>query len=147
MFDNYYGSLEVCQELDKIGVQFICTSQKNRPSFLFNFLQKNLKKGEWKFLTKNNIMAISFFDSGKVNFFTNCSDTFPIDTRTRTKSRVCMDYNTSMGFVDKFNSHLNGYLNNHRKFKWTKCLLCTLFQMTLVNSWILYKKTCKKFKI
>ena len=48
-----------------------------------------------------------------------------------------------MGFVDRFNSHLNRYLYRHRKSKWTKCCLFSIFQMMLVNSWILFKKLNK----
>ena len=49
-----------------------------------------------------------------------------------------------MGAVDRFNSHLNIYLYRHRKSKWTKCCFFTIFQMALVNSWILMNKVNKK---
>lgn len=41
-----------------------------------------------------------------------------------------------MNGVDKFDSDLNRYLFQHRKRKWTRCLL--LFKMAIVNSYKIY---------
>lgn len=137
--DNFYGSLELGESLDDLGIQFIFTCNKNRPSFLFSHLQSKLKKNQWNFLHNKKIMAVSFFDRKIVNLLSNCVGHKSINN----KPEICSKYNKSMGFVDNFNQHLGTYLYKHRKCKWTKCALYAIFQMCLVNSWILY---CQKIK-
>lgn len=139
--DNYYGSLDIAKYLNKKKIQFIFTCRTNRPSFLWKDLQENLKKGAWVYSSKDNIIVCSFFDSQKVNFLSNCIGVEPfIGKKNKIKPEICMVYNKQMGAVDRFNSHLNRYLYSHRKSKWTKCSLFSIFQMVLVNSWIIFKK-------
>jgi len=49
-----------------------------------------------------------------------------------------VDYNCHMGYVDKGDRMANSYSINRRTWKWTKKLFFHLFDLTILNSYILF---------
>jgi len=52
--------------------------------------------------------------------------------------QIVADYNRHMVYVDKGNRMANSYSINHRTWKWTKKLFFHLFDLTFLNSYILF---------
>ena len=74
--DSFYGGIELAEELNKDGSLFVMASQCGRPQWLFGKKEgrhKGLKKHEWDYRVSKDgsIVAVSFHDSGKINFFLN----------------------------------------------------------------------------
>ena len=84
--DSYYGSVDLCLELHKDGYRFIMACQCNQPTWLFGTkeetgMHRGLKKHEWtyKVHSSGELIAVSFYDSGRCNFISNiavCFDLF-----------------------------------------------------------------------
>jgi hypothetical protein len=55
-----------------------------------------------------------------------------------TKPQIVADYNRHMGYVDKGDRMANSYSINRRTLKWTKKLFFHLFDLTILNAYILF---------
>jgi len=61
------------------------------------------------------------------------------------KPQIVADYNHQMGYVDKGDRMANSYSINCRTWKWTKKLFFHLFDLAILNSYILFSSLgCKK---
>jgi len=54
------------------------------------------------------------------------------------KPQIVADYNRHMGYVDKGDRMANSYSINCRTWKWTKKLFFQLFDLAILNSYILF---------
>ena len=54
------------------------------------------------------------------------------------KLQIVADYNRHMGYVDKGNRMANSYSINRRTWKWAKKLFFHLFDLAILNSYILF---------
>jgi len=66
------------------------------------------------------------------------------------KPQIVVDYNRHMGYADKGNRMANSYSINCRTWKWTKKLFFHLFDLAILNSYILFSSLgggVRKFRI
>jgi len=54
------------------------------------------------------------------------------------KLQIVADYNRQIGYVDKGDGMANSYSINRRAWKWTKKLFFHLFDLAILNSYILF---------
>jgi len=54
------------------------------------------------------------------------------------KPQIVAEYNRHMGYVDKRNRMANSYSINYRTWKWTKKLFFHLFDLAVLNNYILF---------
>lgn len=142
--DSYYGSLKLALKLAKQGHKFTFTTQANRPSWLFaGFLLRKLKKNEWKsaYLHHKGLTALSFYDNGKCNFFSNLytGEDSVLTIKNRRIPALVADYRRWYGAVDTSDSNHLRYLFPHKNQKRTMAQLISYIKMCVSNSWILYQ--------
>jgi len=134
--DCYYGSLLLAQELDKNNLKFVLCCKSDRPSVLFSKkLHCQLKKGSWNYgLWEDKLLAISFWDSAKCNFISNC-----FSVSNTEKPSLIEKYNIYKGGLDTADAYWNKYLVGFRHYKWTRAVVFALIKIALVNSYLIYK--------
>ena len=78
--------------------EFKCDRILNRVKFPLSFKKENLKRGEFYYRTKENLMALRYSDKKEVYFLSTL-------TRIKCNSKMVIlfiaDYNAHMGGVDK----------------------------------------------
>lgn len=119
---------------------FLVACQKNRPTPLFAPMHTEVKtKGQVATRTnpENTITSVTYYDSGKCNFFSNFCGTSPMIPNCR--PLIIEEYNKWMGGVDCFDSGFNRYLFPHKKTVWTQCFLLNLLKMCVVNAWTVFR--------
>jgi len=62
------------------------------------------------------------------------------------KPRVIEDFNTHMGYVDKWDKMVNSYGISRRTWKWTKKLFFHLRDIAILNAFLLHKTCGGKMK-
>jgi hypothetical protein len=137
--DSYFGGLAQVQLLAKRGRLALFTCNANRPSEIFSArLDRGLKQSNFNYITHetDKILCVSFYDSKICHFVSNYVGIEPLTANGR--PHLSAVYNLFMNGVDKFDSDLNRYLYDHRKTKWTRCLLHNLFKMCVVNSYKIF---------
>jgi len=63
------------------------------------------------------------------------------------KPQIVADYDRHMGYVDKTDRMANSYFINRHTWKWTKQLFFHLFDLAILNSYILFSSLgVRKFR-
>jgi hypothetical protein len=147
--DSYYGSIKLAYKLNKQGHKFTFTSQANRPAWLFSgFLLKKLKRHSWRaaYDHTRRFTALSFYDCGKCNFFSNMFDGKSV-TLTHNNKKIpalVADYRKWYGAVDTADANHLRYLFPHKKRKRTTAMLLSFLKICVSNAWILYMEITEK---
>ncbi|XP_062614645.1 piggyBac transposable element-derived protein 4-like [Saccostrea cucullata] len=147
--DNYYTSPELYEELDLLDTYACGTLRSNRKNVpkIFSSLRK-MKQGEGVFRRKKNLLAVKFHDKRDIHMLTTIHEaklvvTDKVDRRTQEpilKPKCIVEYIQKMGGVD-LNDQIVQYYEVLRKcVKWWKKLFLHLFNLLLVNAYILYRK-------
>jgi len=102
-----------------------------------------LKWGDLQVWTRGDLTTILWRDKRNVRILTNihnapAEDNFCDNNRKAIKLQNVADYNHHMGYVDKGDRMANSYSINRRTWKWTKKLFFHLFDLTILNSYILF---------
>ena len=107
-----------------------------------------LEKGDVSFLSDRSLLALCWRDRSFVTMLSNChSSKFSnIVSRVRGgndvfKPQVIMDYNAIMGGVDLKDQMVKYYSYFRKSIKWYKRLFFTLMEVSLFNSYVLWKKS------
>ncbi|XP_050063055.1 piggyBac transposable element-derived protein 3-like [Aphis gossypii] len=168
-FDNYYTSIPVMAFLENRKIHTVGTFRANRffgvPIDDKSMLKKPRGTSEEFITVYENvpITAVGWRDNKVVKVASTYVGEVPTDKvkrhdrKTRTNIEVtrpqCINiYNKHMGGVDMMDSMIGRYRINIRTKKWYMKCFYHLLDMTLVNSWLIYKKlpgnrlTLAKFK-
>lgn len=157
-FDNYYTSLPVMVYLKKKGIDTVGTFRRNRfPNLKFMSEKEIMKKPRGTseecitVIDDVPITAVQWRD----NKIVNIASTFVgeleknivkrFDKKLNKKIEVSRPniiqmYNSNMGGVDLIDSMIARYRIIMRTKKWYIKIFYHLLDMTVVNSWLLYKK-------
>ena len=150
--DRYYSSLPLAMELQQCNTSFIGTMMKNRidlpdairsPSFrlgndeIMAFRCDHLLAVGWRAVQKKKPFIIIGTESSAKPTTVRAVAT----GRTAIKPHIVDEYNKSMNGVDKADQYTVYYSFIRRSRKWWRKLFFWLFEVTLVNSYILYKTT------
>jgi hypothetical protein len=112
-----------------------------------------LKRGDLQVWTSGDLTTILWRNKRDVCILTNKHDAPAegnfCDTNGKAiKPQIVVDYNHHMGYVDKRDRMANSYSINRRTWKWTKKLFFHLFDLAILNSYILFSSLGgKKFHI
>ncbi|XP_058817071.1 piggyBac transposable element-derived protein 3-like [Topomyia yanbarensis] len=159
-FDNFYTSLPLLTHLAKEGIHALGTVRLNRIKNVElpakkDIMKKDNPRGFYKESLTTvdgiDVSAIVWKDNKPVNLLSTYVGAEPISTITRydkkTHKRVSIqcpkavrEYNAHMGGVDLMDSLIGRYRITAKSRKWTRRLFNHLLDMTVVNSWIIYKK-------
>jgi hypothetical protein len=126
------------------------TVRKNRQEM--PQIGEKLERGEWAIRSSNKMMAMKYYDKKDVWMLTtvhsdNVVETKKIDYKTKKpkiKPACIVDYNNLMGTVDKIDMILNSINSLRKSIKWYKKYFFHLLDLSIYNSYVIYKNTTKK---
>jgi len=103
---------------------------------------KKMTQSDLQVRTRGELTAVLWRDKRDVRIFTNIHDPPAegnfCDNGKAIKPQIVADYNCHIGYVDKGDRMANSYSINHRAWKWTKKLFFHLFDLAILNSYILF---------
>ena len=150
--DNYYTSPRLFSDLNTNGFGACGTVRLDRrglpPSM--KSMKKNMRKGEKRCLqVDDTTTAIQWKDKRVVSMLTtiHSDDIVVVQRRSRfapsgreeiEKPLSITEYNKYMGGVDRADQLLSYYGYSHRTIKWWKRAFFFLFDMAVVNAYLLY---------
>ena len=148
--DRFYTSVPL---LDKLGAEntsltgTIVRRRRLFPSAVRSGSVK-LQKGETKAFTHGNNVCLAWRDKRNVFMATNAHGTDMVTLPSkvpgkpdRRKPKMIEDYNHAMGGVDKADQMGIYYCFQRKSIKWWKKVFFWLLEISVVNSYILYKET------
>lgn len=154
--DRYYTSPELASELLGMNCYLTGTVMMNRTGMPKNLKArtKKLKKGEILSERKGNLLVISWRDKRVVNLLstkskgsrnekTSVPSKWPGKPATD-KPNVIIDYIKHMGGVDRSDHFIASYHFIRRTKKWYRKYFFWLFEVALVNAYILYNEVNKR---
>ena len=148
--DRYYTSIPLVLALQHCNTSFIGTAIKNRidlpdairsPSFRLSndetiaFRCDKLLALGWRAAQKKKPLIMVSTESSAKSVTVRSRAT----SRTALKPKVVDEYNLSMNGVDKADQYTAYYAFVRKSRKWWRKLFFWLFEVTLVNSYILYR--------
>ena len=108
-----------------------------------DFGPKRMTRGDLQVRTRGDLTAILWRDKRNVRVLTNihtapAEGNFCNTNGKAIKPQIVADYNRHMGYVGKGDRMADTYSINRRTWKWTKKLFFHLFDLAILNSYILY---------
>jgi hypothetical protein len=152
--DNYFSSPGLFDDLATKKMYCCGTVRPYRKGMQqgFRHMRMRLQRGNLQVRTRGNLTAILWKDKRDVRILTNIHDppsegNFCNSNGKALKPQIVEDYNRHMGYVD------NGdRMANRCTWKWTKKLFFHLFDLAILNSYILFsslggkKISCSDFR-
>lgn len=160
--DSYYTSPLLYKDLKEAGIGACGTVIDNRKQFPSELKAKNLKlkKGDLPVFyatDDNEMLAVSWFDSTRVNLISTVDNNNTFQKRVRQrghpagrqiqKPTLVENYNKHMGAVDHFDQVSVSYPYPHRSYKWYLPLYHFLLESAIMNAHILYKANSPQNKM
>ncbi|KAM5158092.1 piggyBac transposable element-derived protein 4 [Mantella aurantiaca] len=143
--DNFYTSPELYELLLKNKTDAYGTVRANRRDMPSMFAKKKLKTGEMVAWQKGKMMALRWRDKKDVCLMSTVHNTSTVLVRTRggkevMKPQVVIDYNKTMGGVDRADQAMTFYpaMRKQQK-KYYKKIFRNLLEQCLWNAYILYR--------
>ena len=166
VFDNFFSSVELLEDLLDKGIQCVATTRTNRRKWPGDELKGTLLKvrGEYNTCMVGRVQAIVWRDSKVVPFLNTYCDPLAVTTVKRkekdgTSTEVpcpasVAEYNQHMGGVDLFDMKRKLYSCSRKSKKWWRRLFWFLVDTAIVNAHILEcwspnhnTRTLKEFRI
>ena len=147
--DNFYSSPHLFHQLYSIGTGACGTVRIDRRGLPLDFQKLKLHKGDITTFKDGALTGLKWMDKRQVTMLSTIHDDEMIDKRRRTrlatdgvevikKPKIIEEYNKYMGGVDKADQLVTYYGFCHRTRKWYKRVFFHLFEVTIVNAYILY---------
>ncbi|KAI4478521.1 hypothetical protein M0804_011844 [Polistes exclamans] len=146
--DNWYASPALFKFLYNNGTNACGTVIKRRkgmPKF-----DKRLKKGEAEFRSCDNLMVLKWMDKKEVYMISTMHPTQFKTLITHGGAKVIhkpvcvLDYNNSMGAVDKADMVISTVNSIHKSLKWYRKFFFHLVNICVWNAYCLYKHKTKQ---
>ncbi|XP_071057565.1 piggyBac transposable element-derived protein 4-like [Onthophagus taurus] len=143
--DNFYNSVELAKQLKTWGTDCVGTLRLNRKNTPPIIKKTKLQKGEIIAKHCEAITILKWMDKKPVTMISthHGQETGCIIKRNREVSKPVsvIDYNKNMGGVDLKDQMLEGYLLERKKMhKWYIKLFRKLLNVSILNSFIIYKR-------
>lgn len=148
--DNYYSSPELFYELyfkETYACGTVRSNRKGLPKAVTIPNKSKLSPDDCVFRRQGPLLAIRWMDKRPVTMLSTIHEAVevPVKKRTwhgniRTKPLLVVDYTNLMSGVDLSDQYLASYSFLKKSFKWWRKLLVHLFNMLLLNAYILNKK-------
>jgi len=148
--DNYYSSPALFNFLHA-NITNACGTVKQRRKGM-PIMDKKLKKGEIDFRTTSNLLALKWRDKRDVFMLSTFHNSEFICTGKKNyktqefirKPKCIVDYNLSMGAVDKCDMVVSSIKSIRKSIKWYKKYFFHLLDIAVWNSYCLYKYKTRK---
>jgi hypothetical protein len=153
--DNYFGSLALLNKMSNIGYGLTCTLKssriKNCPIQSEEIMKKS-PRGTYDYLVSNDkkIIIVAWQDNRRVLIGSNSIGIEPIIQLSRWSKQenkkvqinapqIINTYNKNKGGVDKMNMLCSLHPIPFKSKKWYMPIAWRVFDLMLINSWILWK--------
>jgi Transposase IS4 len=151
--DGFFTSITLFRYLLSLGMYAVGTFRSNRKQFPSGILNeiKGKDRGDWVFRQSGELVVVSWMDRKPVNILSSYCSPMNIATvnrhtpQQRTPQPIrapesVQEYNTNMRAVDIF-SQLQSYASIGRKqFRWWPKLAWFLFDIAIMNAYVLYTR-------
>lgn len=148
--DNYYNSPELFDELNLFDTYACGTVQINRKAVPKAFGKvKKLKQGDGIYRRRGNLLAVKYHDKRDIHMLSTIHTANIAETKNNVnrqtgqpilKPTTIIDYIKKMGGVDLSDQVVQYYDVLRKCVKWWKKLFFHLFNLMVVNSYMLYRK-------
>ena len=154
-FDNYFASPALLLELKKQEIYGTCTMRKNRTNKCPLLTEKEMKKKDRGYTdhmvsSETDVLVCQWLDNKVVSVASNIHSVNPthmVKRYNRKEKRhievscphLIQQYNRNMGGVDKCDMLMSLYRNAMKSNKWYKRIMFHLFDLCVVNAWLLYR--------
>ena len=158
-FDNFFTTIPLMKKLADRSLFGCGTIRQTRKHFPKRHLieDKKIAMGQSDFAVCNEISIVKWKDRGTKSVTVcsnmhNAADTGQVLRTNKTGERetvACpksvVDYNKYMGGVDRFDQRLESYCVSWKSRRWWMKLLYYFIDSSIVNAYIIYKETLKKY--
>jgi len=157
--DNFYSSPLLYCRLASCQVGCTGTVRKSRKGIPADLKEEKVKKGTWSSRSSDNLLLVKYHDKKEVYLMsTVCTDTpTPSGKLVRNPAPADEDepepqreeimmphlvgvYNKYMNGVDRSDQMVSYYALRQKTMKWWKRLIFHVFNVAVVNAYILYKE-------
>ncbi|XP_068115074.1 piggyBac transposable element-derived protein 4-like [Hyperolius riggenbachi] len=147
--DNFYSSPELFEILIKHRTDAYGSVRPNRREMPTSFGKQKLKPGDIAAWQKGKMLALRWQDKKDVCLLSMVHDTSTVPTRTRggkeiQKPQVVVDYNQTMGGVDRADQAVTFYPAVRKQQKYYKKIFRHLLEQSLWNFYVLYKQRSER---
>lgn len=148
--DRWFSSPIIYDDLWGCQTKAVGTVMPNRKGMPKSEFAKKLKKGEKLSLQREHLLAIKWRDVRDVYMLSTAHDDDMIEvpaargSHEKFKPSAVVDYNKFKIGVDKSDQLLAYYAFTRKSIKWWKKLFFHLFDLAIVNAYLLYRKTCSQ---
>ncbi|KAL5467115.1 hypothetical protein EMCRGX_G031300 [Ephydatia muelleri] len=153
-FDNFYTSPYLCKLLLSTGFGSCGTLRLDRKDVPKSFQKADVALGEVVHYKDGELMGLKWRDKRVVALLTTIHKEGTVTKQRRRKGATgghqtvqkplgIDQYNAYMGGVDKSDQLVTYYGYNNFSRKWWKRVYFHLLDVTLVNAYVLYYKTCE----
>lgn len=155
--DRFYTSLELGKELLKMNCYLTGTVMTNRTGLPIGLKakQRAMKKGDIFSYRQGNTLVLSWKDKRPVTMLstkstgskeetTNVPSKWP-NLPPTPKPNVVLDYTKHMGAVDRSDHFVSSYQFMRKTKKWYRKMFFWLLEVSIINSYLLYKDTQTKY--
>lgn len=150
-FDNFFSSVKLALDLLEKDTYSCATFRSNRKGWPADLKEKQ-PKGSLTMRQAGNMLATTWVDKRQVNVLsTNCNPTETTALRNTAAGRVekilptpVQTYNSFMGGVDLHDQNRSYYPVGRRSVKWWRCMVWFLLQVSIINSYQMYKHMYKR---
>lgn len=150
--DNYYSSVELAEDMLRNRTHVVGTLRNNRKGNPTEVIGKKLKKGEYIWKRRENIVVGKWRDKRDVLVISTCHkfELTPVANRNgneKMKPNIVADYNQFMSGVDRADQMLSYYSTPRKTIRWYLKLFYHLLDIYIWNACWLYKKVTKKISV
>lgn len=146
--DNFYTSPQLADILIKQKTDTYGTLRLNRKDVPLELQKKKLKKGETIAFQRGKVMVLKWKDKKDVCLLSTVHNPQMEATRksdregnAKCKPKVVIDYNDTMGGVDRLDQHLHDYPTTRKRGKkYYKKVFFHLLDISVWNAFVLYQK-------
>ena len=163
--DNFYTTIKLQVELYKLGIYAVGTVRSNRLPGLVMKSEKDLSREGRGAMDHRitevdgvQICAVKWFDNSVISCLSTLCACHPVDFVQRWSNKekkhiqvkrpnVIKSYNQHMGGVDLLDMMISLYRINVRANKYYIKIIWHLFDLSLVNAWLVYRRHCLQNKV
>ncbi|XP_067826911.1 piggyBac transposable element-derived protein 4-like isoform X1 [Heptranchias perlo] len=141
-FDRFFTYPVLMEHLEKSGTKACATTHLNRKGLPAEAKKIKLKKqGDVRFFQKGSLLLTIWKDKRQVALLSTNQNSKMIGCSGTLKPQAVIEYNKYMGGVDISDQMRSYYPVGRPSKKWWRCVLWYLMNITIVNAWLIFKRS------